>query len=98
MTNIAPVGSVTAGNGKWGQADLGGNVWEWTQDWYFNGSAGLYIKPCDNCANLTDPPMRSRVFRGGSFVDHPSDLRSWFRAGTPSQQNYAGGARCARTP
>jgi formylglycine-generating enzyme required for sulfatase activity len=30
--SLAPVGSVPAGNGKWGHADLAGNVWEFTLD------------------------------------------------------------------
>ena len=30
---MASAGSIAAGNGKWGQSDLAGNVWECTLDW-----------------------------------------------------------------
>ena len=36
------------GDGRWGQADLGGNVWEWTLDWL----ASPYTIPCMDCADL----------------------------------------------
>jgi sulfatase modifying factor 1 len=37
------------GDGKWGHANLAGNLWEWTLDWYANpySPAG-----CANCADL----------------------------------------------
>jgi len=45
VSQIAPVGSVTAGNGKWGQSDLAGNVYEWTLDSF----ASPYTQiPCSN--------------------------------------------------
>ena len=34
-TDILNVGSKSpTGDGKWGQADLAGGVWEWNLDWY----------------------------------------------------------------
>ena len=50
------------GDGKWGQSDLAGNVWEWTLDWY----ASPYSMPCNNCADLTAASYR--VVRGGGFL------------------------------
>ena len=38
-----------AGDSKWGQADLAGNVYEWTLDYF----ASLYGNPCNDCADLT---------------------------------------------
>src|SRR5206468_1762189 len=34
------------GDGKYGQADLTGNVWEWTLDWWYDGS---YPSTCNDC-------------------------------------------------
>jgi formylglycine-generating enzyme required for sulfatase activity len=93
VTNIAPVGSVAAGNGKWGQADLAGNVWEWALDWY----ASPYPNPCNNCANFASGA--NRVVRGGGFNNGASNLLSSIRSSlTPSFRNVNIGARCARTP
>src|SRR5262249_51625026 len=44
------VGSEPYGDGKWGQADLGGNVYEWILDGYADPFS---IDPCDDCAELT---------------------------------------------
>ncbi|MBI3205347.1 MAG: formylglycine-generating enzyme family protein, partial [Myxococcales bacterium] len=94
VTNIAPVGSVAAGNGRYGQSDLAGNVWEWNLDW----SVSPYVVSCDNCAYL--PPSASyRVYRGGSFSFEVQLLLSSFRfSNAPSDRLNFGGARCARTP
>jgi formylglycine-generating enzyme len=92
VTNIAAVGSVSAGNGKYGQADLAGNVWEWVQDW-----PGTYPKPCINCANFTD--SASHLMRGGSYNFDASYLLSSFRGeNDPPFRHWVIGARCARTP
>ncbi len=86
------VGSTSPkGDGKWGHADLAGNVYEWTLDWY-----ATYQTQCNNCADLTD--ASSRVFRGGNFYDFASGLRSAYRGGSgPDDRSSSIGARCART-
>lgn len=86
------VGESPKGNGRWNQADLAGNVWEWTRDWY----TGSYPNPCNDCANVTTGT--DRVIRGGSFVDG-SYLRAAMRGSyAPAARNVALGFRCARTP
>ena len=85
------VGSLSpAGDGRWGHADLAGNVWEWTLDWY-----GGYPTPCTDCANLvvTDP---RRTNRGGGFSFDSSRLRTAFRGLENPMPAYASiGIRCA---
>jgi len=94
VTDLVPVGTKPAGVGRWGQSDLGGNVWEWTLDWFASPYAQT---PCADCANLT--PATYRVIRGGSLVKDVSGLRTGFRAYTVAP-NFDGsvGARCARRP
>jgi len=92
VANIAPVGSVAAGNGKYGQADLAGNVWEWTLDWYAN-----YVFPCNDCSYLV--AVSDRTLRGGSFYDPISDLLASNRYSIgPTKRHETIGVRCARSP
>jgi formylglycine-generating enzyme required for sulfatase activity len=81
------------GDGRWGHADLAGNVWEFTLDWF----ASPYGTPCDDCADLT--PASYRVFRGGSFGDPSSVLRASNRViASPTSRGGPDGVRCARAP
>jgi formylglycine-generating enzyme required for sulfatase activity len=80
------------GNGKWGQSDLAGNVYEWTLDWY----ESPYPTPCNSCADLI--AATSRVIRGGNFNNLASTLRSAYRFYiNPVFPAYGIGVRCART-
>ncbi len=94
--SIQNVGSKSPkGDGKWGQADLGGNLSEWTLDYL-----DPYQTPCDNCADLNNVVMwdipSSREIRGGDFPDGAKGLQSAFRDfGSPGPDTI--GARCART-
>ena len=90
---IASVGSRSPkGDGKWGQADLGGNVWEWTLDF----AGGSYPMPCRDCAAVTAGTYRA--FRSGSNDDIPATLRSAVRHVYYPDYHGVVGARCARTP
>ena len=87
-----PVGSTLAGNGKWGHADLAGNAWEWTFDWYAAYSASAK----NNYANTT--VGAGRAFRGGAAYSDISTLTATYRVGfSAEQREYSLGARCSRT-
>jgi formylglycine-generating enzyme required for sulfatase activity len=93
VTNIAPVGTVTAGASKAGQLDLAGNVWEWNLDWYQSS----YVATCNNCTNLTAGSYR--VIRGGSVRYDASNLPAAGRNNNlPANRISEVGGRCARTP
>ncbi|MGD0523566.1 MAG: SUMF1/EgtB/PvdO family nonheme iron enzyme [Polyangiaceae bacterium] len=93
VANIAPVGSAPMGAAAWGQLDMGGNIFEWTLDWY----DAAWILPCDDCAQLVPTPFRST--RGGNWwvYDVPmlANNRTWY---TPITRDFKGGIRCARAP
>ena len=80
--STSPVESHSTGASPFGCLDMAGNVWEWCQDWYAEGSAGQ--RP----HNPTGPQTgTSRVLRGGSWFfrnpknfrcAHRKDLDPWF--------------------
>ena len=91
--SIAPVGSVPAGNGWYGQSDLAGNMWEWTQDWWVNQYT---ISTCINCANLTTMSS-ARIIRGGSLnYGLPYLYNSNRYYAPPAGRGFSTGFRCAR--
>jgi formylglycine-generating enzyme required for sulfatase activity len=84
------------GDGKYGQADLAGNVVEWVLDGY----SSTYDDPsgCVDCAagNVGGP---NRVLRGGGYDYFASDLQTTTRnAAIPTTELRGIGARCARAP
>jgi formylglycine-generating enzyme required for sulfatase activity len=88
---LAPVGSRSpVGDGRWGQSDLAGEVWEWNLDWMQD-----YNEPCVDCAAVGDGTYR--IARGGGFKTPENTLfagaRSW---GTPMERDSFFGFRCAR--
>lgn len=92
VTDLVPVGSKSMGDGRWGQSDLAGNVWEWTLDWH-----GTYVTPCADCAQMGSGTVR--VLRGGSHVSLAANLRAGFRDYfTPANRYFHIGFRCARAP
>jgi sulfatase modifying factor 1 len=81
------------GDGRWGQADLAGNLNEWVRDTH----ASTYPTPCANCAHLS---AGDRVIRGGAWFSSASDLMVSLRVGhyTPTGRGSGTGFRCARSP
>lgn len=92
---VQPVGSHSPlGDGRWGHADLGGNLWEWTLD-YTDGVN--YAMPCNDCADLS--PKIQRADRGGQFGNTVDNLRSANRSiFRPERRVDSHGVRCARAP
>lgn len=80
------------GNGKYGQADLAGNVSEWVNDSY-----STYTNPCTDC---TVQPGIFPVFRGGasSLNAYPHATASNRSETDPKLRGGDRGARCARNP
>jgi formylglycine-generating enzyme required for sulfatase activity len=92
---IEPVGSKPMGNGKWGQADLVGNVAEWVLDWFYDDYT---IGPCDNCSELTSFGL-GRGVRGGSWATLSGVLDNRYRDSLyPSTRDGKVGFRCVRKP
>lgn len=89
-----PVGSESPkGDGKWGQADLGGNISEWVQDY-----AHVFPDQCQDCATLTPSTTSgNRVVKGGSFAENGQVMQTGFRVSGPGTAQVFG-ARCARAP
>jgi formylglycine-generating enzyme required for sulfatase activity len=92
VTDLVAVGTKPLGDGRWGQSDLAGNVFEWTLDWN-----GAYVNPCTSCAGVSTGSYR--VLRGGGFNNVATSLRAGYRYNlTPSSRYDYIGVRCARTP
>jgi formylglycine-generating enzyme required for sulfatase activity len=94
FTDIVPVGSFSPqGDGRWGHADLVGNVWEWVLDYYVTP---LRLKTCTDCADLEAPPNGWRTFRGGSFRAPEYLVKGSDRLANEPTRQFDIGLRCAR--
>lgn len=94
-TTVCPIPSVgsksPAGDGKWGQADLAGSLFEWVLDYHADLTG-----TCTNCAALTDGGF-GRGSRGGAFSHTEETLSPTYRIGElPEMTLSFYGFRCAR--
>lgn len=82
------------GDGRYGQSDLAGNLWEWTLDWL-----QYPYSACHDCANLPADASTGRVVRGGAFdEDATYQTTAYTQYYAPLRREYYIGARCARRP
>jgi formylglycine-generating enzyme required for sulfatase activity len=78
----------------WDLYQVHGNVWEWTEDCYHDNYHGA---PTDGSAR-TIAGCKSRVLRGGSWINDPWYLRAAFRYwDSPDNRNNYSGFRVGRT-
>jgi formylglycine-generating enzyme required for sulfatase activity len=91
--DVLAVGSSSpAGDGKFGQADLAGNVWEFVLDWW-----QPYVDPCVDCAS-TDVTMFN-TSRGGGWGSPAQGVLAANRDFVvPSSRSPEIGFRCASGP
>ncbi len=94
FTYTAPPGSFPKGRSPYGVYDMSGNVAEWVADWY---SDTYYLgAPFES---PTGPETgKHRVYRGGSWNDTPSEVRTAKRfTAKPHQTSAVIGFRCAKS-
>jgi formylglycine-generating enzyme required for sulfatase activity len=82
---IHPVGQ-KAPNG-WGLYDLGGLLFEWTEDVWHNNYGNA---PQNGSAWLTDGEPKLRVLRGGAWSGIPQRCRCAYRLGFEAGEAYSG--------
>ena len=89
------VGSFPTGVSPYGLYDMGGNVWEWVEDWY--DPTYYATSPRDNPAG--PDTGTGRVLRGGSWCFSADALRATVREPyNPEGTDTDIGFRCARDP
>jgi formylglycine-generating enzyme required for sulfatase activity len=89
--DLLEVGSLPLGNGRWGHADLAGNVWEWNLD-----GEGPPSPSCHDCALLAG--AGNYIIAGGSVIDPAitTSVANDFNGWDGTQPWFLLGARCAR--
>jgi formylglycine-generating enzyme required for sulfatase activity len=93
-TTLINVGFKVPGNGRYGQADLAGNAWEWVLDAFppVNGDM------CDDCV-LLDAGSDQHTALGGGFDSSPPTLANDFvSSDSVDHRDLSDGFRCARPP
>ncbi len=97
VRHTASVGSRSPkGDGKWGHADLAGNVTEWLLD-----RRGVLANPCVDCLSVlgSNPPPETHLSYGGDYSNNnASQLASFVRAQRPESRAAWIGLRCGRAP
>ena len=90
---LRPVGTYEKSKSPYGLFDMGGNVWEWTQDWY---DGAYYGKSPEK--NPTGPEQgQFKVLRGGSWSDMAKYMLTYGRFKLlPTTRNSYTGFRCAQ--
>jgi formylglycine-generating enzyme required for sulfatase activity len=89
----APPGAFPQGRSAYGVYDMAGNVAEWVADWY---DPKYYLGAPFEFPTGPDSG-KHRVFRGGSWNDTPSDVRTAKRfTAAPHQTSAVIGFRCAK--
>jgi formylglycine-generating enzyme required for sulfatase activity len=87
------VGSVPSGDGRYGQSDLAGGVYEWNLD----NHREEYPSACNDCAQSF--VARPRVVRGGATLGFAEDMQAAWRGSAHEDiRSLTMGARCARAP
>ena len=91
---LKPVGTYEKGKSPYGLFEMGGNVWEWTQDWY---DGGYYGRSSEK--NPAGPGEgQFKVLRGGSWSDMAKYMLTYGRFKLPpSTRNSYTGFRCAKS-
>jgi sulfatase modifying factor 1 len=102
VVSVQPVGSASPkGDGKYGQADLSGNVAELVQDFLDDNQGYPHTKVCADCAYLTAPTGDPRDALGGHYMSSSNDLLNAATisnsVGAPPDGGFSTwGVRCAR--